>query len=49
MNGDPIPIGSMVPLTGASAADGAEFRKGVILAAEEINASGGLLGRPLKP
>ena len=49
MTGEPIPIGSMVPLTGASAADGAEFRKGVILAAEEINASGGLLGRPLKP
>ncbi len=43
----PIPIGSMVPLTGASAADGAEFRKGVVLAVEEINARGGLLGRPL--
>jgi len=44
-----IPIGSMVPLTGPSAADGAEFRKGVILAAEEVNARGGLLGRPIKP
>jgi branched-chain amino acid transport system substrate-binding protein len=42
-----IPIGSMVPLTGPSAVDGAEFRKGVILACEEINASGGVLGRPL--
>ncbi|MGA0533838.1 ABC transporter substrate-binding protein [Hansschlegelia sp. KR7-227] len=45
----PIPIGSMVPLTGPSAADGAEFRKGVILAIEEINARGGLLGRRLEP
>ncbi len=45
----PIPIGSLVPLTGPSAADGAEFRKGVILACEERNARGGILGRPLRP
>lgn len=45
----PIPIGSMVPLTGPSAADGVEFRRGLILAAEEINAAGGVLGRPLEP
>ncbi|MFC7052049.1 ABC transporter substrate-binding protein [Hansschlegelia quercus] len=49
MMSSPIPIGSMIPLTGPSAADGAEFRKGVILASEEINANGGLLGRPIKP
>ncbi len=47
--GAPIPIGSMVPLTGPSAVDGAEFRKGVILACEEINEGGGILGRPLRP
>jgi len=47
--GDVIPIGSLVPLTGPSAADGAEFRNGVILASEEINRRGGILGRPLKP
>jgi branched-chain amino acid transport system substrate-binding protein len=46
---DPIPIGSMVPLTGPSAADGAEFRNGVLLAIEEINGRGGILGRPLEP
>lgn len=48
-SGDSIPIGSLVPLTGPSAADGAEFRNGVILASEEINKRGGILGRPLKP
>ena len=46
---EPVPIGSMVPLTGPSAADGAEFRNGMILACEELNARGGLLGRPIKP
>ena len=45
----PIPIGSMVPISGASAADGREFRNGVILAIEEINALGGIHGRPLAP
>lgn len=44
-----IPIGSMVPLTGASSADGHEFQNGLILAMEEINARGGILGRPLEP
>ena len=47
--GEPIAIGSLVPLTGPSAADGTEFRNGVILAMEEINLRGGILGRPLKP
>jgi branched-chain amino acid transport system substrate-binding protein len=42
-----IPIGSMVPLTGPSAADGREFRNGLALAAEEINANGGILGRSI--
>ncbi|WP_280940226.1 ABC transporter substrate-binding protein [Methylobacterium sp. 10] len=45
----PIPIGSMIPLTGPSAADGAEFRNGMTLAVEELNAQGGLLGRKLQP
>lgn len=44
-----IPIGSMVPLTGPSAVDGSEFRKGIILACEDINAAGGVLGRKLRP
>ena len=43
-----IPIGSMVPLTGPSAADGKEFRNGFTLAMEEINARGGILGREIE-
>ncbi|GLS48638.1 ABC transporter substrate-binding protein [Methylobacterium gnaphalii] len=39
----------MIPLTGPSAADGAEFRNGMILAVEELNAQGGLLGRRFRP
>lgn len=49
MASDEIPIGSMVPLSGPSAVDGAEFRKGLILACEDINALGGLFGRKLLP
>jgi branched-chain amino acid transport system substrate-binding protein len=44
-----IPIGSMVPLTGAIADDGIAFRNGAIIAIEEINAAGGILGRKLHP
>ena len=44
-----IPIGSLVPLTGPSAVDGAEFRKGVLLACEHVNARGGVLGKLLEP
>lgn len=44
-----IPIGSMVPLTGASSADGHEFQNGLIFAMEEINARGGILGKTLQP
>ncbi|MDQ0396125.1 ABC transporter substrate-binding protein [Labrys monachus] len=46
---EPIPIGSMVPLSGTSANDGREFRNGLTLAVDEINAEGGILGRPLRP
>ena len=49
MSSDVIPIGSMVPLTGASAADGREFANGVQLAVEEVNSNVGILGKPLKP
>lgn len=44
-----ISIGSIVPLSGPSMADGIEFRNGIILAAEEINRCNGILGRPVKP
>jgi len=44
---DPITIGGPIQLTGAGAADGIEFKQGLEMAAEEINAAGGILGRPL--
>lgn len=44
----PIAIGAALPMTGAAAADGAEFKNGLDLAIEEINAMGGILGRPLE-
>jgi len=47
--GAPIPIGSMYPLTGAAAVDGTGYKRGIELAIDEINAYGGILGRPLEP
>lgn len=46
--GDPIVIGVGAPLTGRSAAFGVQVRYGTLLAEKEINARGGLLGRPVK-
>lgn len=46
---DPIPVGQAAPLTDFAAADGVEFQNGLILACEEINALGGILGRALEP
>lgn len=45
---DVIPIGSMLPLNGPSAADGKEFRNGMVMAADEINQRGGILGRKIE-
>ena len=44
----PIHIGSALPMSGIAAADGIEFKNGLDLAAEEINAAGGILGRPVE-
>ncbi|MFL5272955.1 MAG: ABC transporter substrate-binding protein [Anaeromyxobacteraceae bacterium] len=46
-DGGPIAIGSCFPLSGGSAALGAALGNGAHLAAEEINAAGGVLGRKL--
>ncbi len=48
-DGEPIPVGQAAPLTDFAAADGIEFKNGLTLACEEINALGGILGRPLEP
>jgi len=42
-----VPIGAVFPLSGAVAFFGNESRDGALLAIEEINAAGGLLGRQL--
>src|SRR5947207_1311119 len=42
---EPIAIGAVVSESGAHAAPAAEYRKGLLLWQEELNAAGGLLGR----
>jgi len=44
----PIKIGVPIPLTGSMAYDGQQMRNAAIMAADEINAEGGLLGRQLE-
>lgn len=45
---EPIKIGHIASLTGKDAAFGVATRKGILLAVEEINAAGGVLGRPIE-
>ena len=45
---EPIRIGHFGSLTGKEAAFGTATRKGIILAVEELNAAGGVLGRPVE-
>lgn len=47
-DGGPIMIGAALPMSGPAAGDGVEFKNGLELAAEEINAAGGILGRPIQ-
>jgi len=46
--GDELTIGCCFPLTGPLASDGAEMKNGVTIAAEEINAAGGIAGRKIR-
>jgi branched-chain amino acid transport system substrate-binding protein len=48
-DGEPIPLGGGMPVTGWAAADGIEFQRAQEMACDEINAMGGILGRPLAP
>ena len=48
MAADTIPIGAPMPMTGWAAGSGSDYFKGVEMAVNEINASGGLLGKQLK-
>ncbi len=47
-SGDPIKLGHFGSLTGKDAAFGVATRKGILLAVEELNAKGGILGRPVE-
>ncbi len=47
-SGDPIRVVGIFPLSGVVAADGEEMRNGAVMAIDEINDRGGLLGRPLE-
>lgn len=44
----PVKVGVLAPLTGFAAADGQSAVTGIKLAAEAINESGGILGRPVE-
>ena len=46
--GEPYRIGIILPMTGTTADYGADFNRGALLAEEEINAAGGINGRPIK-
>jgi len=45
---EPVIIGSISPLTGTNAVQGLDMKRGEQMALEEINAAGGICGRPLK-
>lgn len=47
-SGEPIPIGCMTGLSGWPAPEALETKRGFEFAIEEINAAGGILGRPLE-
>lgn len=47
-NGEPIKVGLIAPLSGPSAASGEAIQRGMLLAMDEINGAGGVLGRPLQ-
>ena len=45
--GTPITVGLIAPLSGGSAAGGEAIQRGMLLAIEEVNRAGGVLGRQL--
>lgn len=48
MAADTIPVGVPIPMTGWAAGSGSDYFKGIKMAIDEINASGGLLGKQLE-
>src|SRR5258708_33189483 len=43
----PVAVGAVVSQTGSHAGAAADYRKGLLLWAEQVNADGGLLGRQI--
>ncbi len=48
LSGDPIRLGTIYSMSGGNAAIGANILRGIDFAVAEINAKGGVLGRPLE-
>jgi ABC-type branched-subunit amino acid transport system substrate-binding protein len=48
MAADTIPVGVPIPMTGWAAGSGSDYFKGIKMAIDEINGSGGLLGKQLE-
>lgn len=48
LGGEPIRVGLVAPFSGASAASGEAIQRGMLLAMDEVNQSGGVQGRPLQ-
>jgi len=46
--GEPVRVGQFASLTGKEASFGVAGHKGIVLAVEELNARGGVLGRPVE-
>src|SRR2546428_10502207 len=44
---DPIPIGTLCPLTGAGGSYGPDMQRSVVAVVERINKAGGVHGRPV--
>ena len=45
---DKIPIGVPIPMTGWAAGSGADYFNGIKMSVDEINESGGLLGKQIE-
>jgi branched-chain amino acid transport system substrate-binding protein len=45
---EPIPIGTLCPLTGAGGSYGADMQRAVVAVVERINKAGGISGRPIQ-
>jgi branched-chain amino acid transport system substrate-binding protein len=46
--GDEVRIGLLLPYTGKDGAAGANYERGVLMAVDQVNAAGGLAGKPVR-